>query len=275
MGLFGGGGKKPKYTPIDINKLMTEARTQYAENWKQSVAMAKGVNPGLDSVANQTSAGFKARNSFLSDLMGGNGDLLNEASTRTLQQLRLGGKLDPETQNAVMRGALSQGAGAGLSGSGAGRGLAARDLGLTSLGLQQSRTDRASAMGNLMQQLGLSKFNAGAAAAAGDVGAAGMVANIYGRPESGLDPLEVAGLKVKENSTQNEYGVVDTMMGNQQAGSNLQAMLGLGTTLAGTDWSSMFKQKPAAGKSSFADPFLPTFDAFSQYGSKALKKGGG
>jgi len=257
--------KKPKYTPVDVNKLMSDARTQYATNFQNSTAMERSVNPGLnsmDAVANQTSAGFKARNSFLADLQTGNGDLLNTAAASARQQQLLGGKLDPETQNAVMRGALSNGAGAGISGSGAGRGLAARDLGLTSMSLLQNRQDRASQMGSLLQQLGLSKFNAGESAAQMDTSAAVGLGSAYNSifsrlPSSGLDPTDVANVTIGNNKGNNDYNLIGTLMDNQaraDAGSAAFSLMGGvagGVTGGGNtgqpvgfDWSKMFAAKP-------------------------------
>jgi hypothetical protein len=58
-------------------------------------------------------------------------------------QAGMGGALDPETQAMVTRSALEGGAGAGIAGSSAGRGVVARDLGLSSMALQNDRMDRA------------------------------------------------------------------------------------------------------------------------------------
>lgn len=61
----------------------------------------------------------------------------------TADQQALGGQLDPETQALVTRTALQGGGASGISGSGAQRGAVARDLGLTSMDLQNQRQGRA------------------------------------------------------------------------------------------------------------------------------------
>lgn len=73
-------------------------------------------------------------------------------------QAGMGGALDPETQAMVTRSALEGGAGAGIAGSSAGRGVVARDLGLSSMALQDQRMKRAADLAfdqDPTQQMGL------------------------------------------------------------------------------------------------------------------------
>lgn len=73
--------------------------------------------------------------------------LSREGSAQVLNDLRLGGQLDAETQAAVARSSLEASGDSGILGSLAGRGLTARDLGLTTLQLRQARQDRANQLG--------------------------------------------------------------------------------------------------------------------------------
>jgi hypothetical protein len=73
-----------------------------------------------------------------------NAGTLREATTsRILGDLNLGGKLPRDVQDAVLKSSLEKGASAGLGFSPASRSLTARDLGLTSLDLNNSRLSRA------------------------------------------------------------------------------------------------------------------------------------
>lgn len=85
--------------------------------------------------------------------------LLRSAIAEAGEQLRLGGSLSPELQNLITRRSLAQGgtvAGAG-GGLGLGRDLVARDLGTTSLSLQQQRLQQALGAGQLEQGLGMAQ----------------------------------------------------------------------------------------------------------------------
>lgn len=67
-------------------------------------------------------------------------------------QLDLGGQIDPETQAQVVRGALSRSSASGmLPGTPGNRGLVARDLGLTSMDLQDSRAKNAAGILDLQE----------------------------------------------------------------------------------------------------------------------------
>jgi len=74
-----------------------------------------------------------------------------------VDQQNLGGAIDPETQNAVVRGALQSAGTSGILGSRAGTGLVARDLGLTSMDLERQRQQQANqlALQNPTQKMGI------------------------------------------------------------------------------------------------------------------------
>lgn len=249
--------KKAIYKPINVDAIVKEARQNYADNYKNSLSLEAQANPNsayarqatdvaMGNVADQTSAGFKARNSMLDDLTGGtSADLYNESSQKILQQLRLGGQLDPETQAAVTRQALSRGAGSGLTGSDAGRGLVARDLGLTSMGLLNSRLGAASAQ----SRLGVERLQIGNAAAGLDASTAAQLGSIFnarGLPTAGLDPEFAAKLRVANTMGQNKVDLATLTMDNAARAKNVQSVLSLGSSFAGgagggggTDWTKM------------------------------------
>lgn len=128
--------KKPKATQVptplyyDTNKLMSSLQGDLSAGYKKGIedrnAQYTGVKPlaeGLLSYGNR--------------------------------ELSLGGEIDPETQAQVVRGALSNSASAGiLPGTLGNRGLVARDLGLTSMDLRNSRAKNAAGV------LDMSEFRA-------------------------------------------------------------------------------------------------------------------
>ena len=273
-GLFGSssGSKAPAYQPLDLAKVISDARTNAASNYANSFSLEQQYNPqqaalrgttntALSNLASGNTVGLNARDSLLSDIgspkvnvaglgSGSTNPLLSESTARIMQQLGLGGNLDAETQNAVMRGALQRGGTAGIAGSGAARGLAARDLGLTSLSLLNQRIGNAQAAGTNQaqlsmqgdqiklagQQLSLNDYLqrlSGANTAAGqDIQSTGLLASIVDAralPESGLSPDAIASLYVGQNNAQNQVNATSAMINAQNRNSNLQALLGLGS----------------------------------------------
>lgn len=256
--------KTPTYQPLDINKVITDARTNAATTLQQSKALEAQYMPGTAALRNtadvglgqlgqQSTAGFQARNALLggmgspiADSSVSSNPLLQSSADRIMGQLNLGGKLDAETQSAAMRGAL-QGAGtAGIAGSGAGRGLAARDLGLTSLALQNQRTQAAQGAGSTMAQLGLAgqqlklqdylqRYNAAQGATGQDIQSAGLLAGIIDArqmPNAGLSSTDIANLYSGQNNAQNQANFNAAAIKQQQSNADIQALLGLTGTAA-------------------------------------------
>lgn len=236
--------KKAVYKPINVDAIVKEARQNYADNYKNSLSLEANANPdsayargatdrALGDVADHTSKGFRARDAMLDDVLNGkSAALYNESSDSILQQLRLGGQLDPETQAAITRGALSRGGQSGLTGSNAGRGLVARDLGLTSMGLLQSRQGAA----EQAAQAGVSRFAVGNAAAGLDASTAaslGSIFNARGLPTAGLDPEFAAKLRVANTVGQNKVDLATLSMDNAARSKNVQSVMSLGSSFAG------------------------------------------
>ena len=249
------GNNKAK--PINISGVIDAARTQAKDDLQNSLNLEQQYLPG--QYANMMGS-FGLTNSILS----GNtqaqqvqGRLLDQAGTSLvnpgaavnnpltsasnasiLQSLNMGGSLDASTQAQVMQNAL-QGAGtAGISGSGAGRGLVARDLGLTSLQLLQSRQNQASQAGNAYaalalqgQGLQLQDYLSRMGVAQGAVnaqnqyslGLGGQMNNLV-LPNSGLSPSQVASLMVGNTNIMNQAN-------QQSSANNASAATGTAGTL--------------------------------------------
>jgi hypothetical protein len=236
--------KKAVYKPINVDAIVNEARTGYAQNYQNSIALENRYDPtsgaaraatnqNLLTLAQGKTTGQQARNSLLADITSGKSNsLYNESSDSILQQLRLGGQLDPETQALITRSALAQSGGAGIAGSGAARGLVARDLGLTSMGLLNARQQAAANQSTL----GLNRFQTGLQAAGQDAQTTQMLASVFqarGLPTSGLDPLIPAQLRVANTLGQNKIDLASLLQENKSSSKNVSSVLGLGKSLYG------------------------------------------
>lgn len=237
--------KNGQAKPLNVSKAISDAQTQQANDLQNSINLENQYLPGQAALRNQSNAlnsniatGNTQSQALLSQLLqqaGGsitnpnaylNNPLTTAANSSILQSLNQGGALDPSTQAQVTQGAL-QGAGtAGISGSGAGRGLVARDLGLTSLQLLQTRQQAASQAGNAYGALGLQSQALQLQDYLGRVGLAqsavgqqdqyglglGTLMNNTALPNSGLSGSQVASLDVGNTNILNQA--------NQQGAAN-------------------------------------------------------
>lgn len=234
---------------LDINKVISDARTNAETNLKGSLDLESKYLPGTAKLRGQAdtaladqlsgnTAVLKARNTALSGMAEAN-PLLKESSTSILESLRRGGKLDPETQNAVMRGALQQGGTAGISGSGAARGLAARDLGLTSLSLLTQRQQLASQSGSALSADAAARAGALTNAGNSDLARTAGIASLLDSralPEYGLSANSIADMQVAENNAQNQYTLDKKKIEIAQRQQKINAILGfagLGASMGG------------------------------------------
>lgn len=233
---------------VDIAEAIKTAREQAEANAKASNELEAKYNPGTsylrgvvdDKLGEQLSGNTEAintRNSILARLLDSansvsrpeDSALIRESTEAILDDLRLGGSIDPETQAAVVRSALQTSGSSGTLGSAASRGLVARDLGLTSMQLRQARQDRALNAGNSLFQNNLSSDqleasilgntgNLASTAAAQDlqrVGSIGQLIDARAKPTAGLDPSSVVDLMVRNTDTKNQ---VTLGKGNVAAG---------------------------------------------------------
>lgn len=286
-GLFGSkkpSSSAPAYQPLDISKVIEESRAAAKTNFANSIALEQQYRPGtaalrtttdvaLGQLASGYTPGFQARQSILDSLGGnyGTNSLLEESANRILQNLRLGGALGADVQAQAVKAALEKGGAAGISGSGAARGLVARDLGLTSLGLEQQRIAQAQQAGQTMAQLNLQDLatRSGIAlnAAGQDTARTGTLASIIDSralPGSGLDPGSIAGLYVADNNARNQVNVNSAAISQQQRNSNLNSLLGFGSAVAGGGYDKVFGSigdlfKKTGGTAYGASPGLPEY----------------
>jgi hypothetical protein len=156
---------------VDIEALDQKAREIAQQNALESAALEEMLTPEVPEIRRQGnravlgSIGETDQDRYTNGLLEGfvnnpveNGQspLLKAAIAKAKSDLALGGKLDRETQNQVTRTGLAR---AGEVGSmGLGRDVVARDLGLTSLDLQQRRLAAASQVGG--QELQMNQFDA-------------------------------------------------------------------------------------------------------------------
>lgn len=217
---------------VDINALDAQAREFAKRNAAEGYALNEQYNPGLNDLRQDSLAGINAslpRSAQTTELANRvfsqagtapsasyDSPLLRQAIAQAQAQLALGGALDQETQNAVTRRGLAT-AGSVSGGLGLGRDIVARDLGLTSLQLQQKRLADAAAIGQQEAALGqgnaalsmqgqlagqnnlFSSANFLSSLDSGDfarqLNAATLAQNIAD-PATGLDPGTVANLAV-------------------------------------------------------------------------------
>ena len=242
-----------KAAQIDIDALNEQTKTISRQNALDSAALEKQLNPEVPLIrtaANQAVLGGIAKSPQEQQSMallqsalanGGNAPLLQEAIAKARSNLALGGKLDAETQNAVTRsGIANAGAVAGAQGGvNLGRDVVARDLGLTSLQLENQRLAQALGAGGQEQQgeqlqlqrmqmlQGLDQAGFGRAMAAGQYGES------IRQPNVGLDPTAIANLKVG-NSNANSAALSNqaNIYGRQSQNYMQTAGQGFGTLMA-------------------------------------------
>lgn len=122
--------------------------------------------------------------------------LLDQAYAVAQQQLNLGGKLDQETLNQVMRASAARAGSVGQN-LGLGRDLSAQDLGLTSLQLQQQRLAQAQQAAGAGTQDILARLQGQNAVGVGNYQRALSAAQLgqsIPMPQVGLNPGSVADI---------------------------------------------------------------------------------
>lgn len=220
---------------VDIGKLVADSRANAEENLKKSLQLEQQYLPGQAAAREAATQQFltqldptgtyaKQREKAVADLLGftaggaqptyKGSELFQSAADRILADLNLGGQLSADTQSAVVRGALSGAGTSGVLGSEAGRGLVARDLGLTSLQLQQARQQAALQAGQIQSQLGLQQaqqylqsLGLGIDATTGQLQQAGSLYNMANQqmlPEAGLSSTDIANATVGQTNAQNQ-----------------------------------------------------------------------
>lgn len=275
---------------IDINALNDQVKAIAKQNALDSSELERQLTPEIPQIrqsANRAilngigpTAGENAASGWLVNNLTGSVQtpLLQAAIARARADLGLGGQLDTDTQNAVTRNALATAGGvAGPGGGlGLGRDVTARDLGLTSLQLQQQRLQNATQLGGLEQQG--AEFDAGnilnkiqllKTISDGQFGR-GLTAGQYGesirQPIIGLDPSALANLSVGNSNARsaafsNQADIYGNSANNwmKMLGQNVGGFLGdytgrgaSGTTsgpISYTDFLKKYPNSSAAGGS--------------------------
>jgi hypothetical protein len=209
-----------KASQVDIDALDQKARDMARKNAFDSRALEQQLTPEVPQLRtasnNALLAGINDRSSGPEDILRAqagtqfNTPLLRAAIEKAQSDLALGGRLSQDTQNAATRKALSTAGTVAPGGLGLGRDLVARDLGLTSMGVEQQRLQNASQLGgqeldlnqsnatNLLNQLQMlrafhdSRFSQNLATA--------QYAQNIAQPVVGLDPSSVVDLTVGNNN---------------------------------------------------------------------------
>ena len=206
--------------PVNVAQLAADARANAETNLRRSLELEQRYLPGQaaaragmqDALAGVFGpASQRARETALAGMLGlaergGVSELTRTAADYILAELKLGARLDPETQAAVMRGALSGAGGAGILGSQAGRGLTARDLGLTSMQLQNARRQAALQAGEQLSRSELASL-AGLQSLVGSQTSEALTASqLLGGmlPEAGLSAGDLANVTVGNVNQQNQ-----------------------------------------------------------------------
>lgn len=240
--------KKGEPNKVNVAQTIQDAATQQKNDLQNSINLEQQFLPGTTALRTQS-------NSLNSNLATGNtpaqqqqqalltqagapitnpnsavnNPLTSASLTSILQSLAQGGNLDPDTQAQATQAALQGAGSAGISGSGAGRGLVARDLGLTSLQLLQSRQNQASAAGNSYgalalqgQGLQLQDYISRLGALSGAVGqqqqyglGLGTLLNNTALPNSGLTGTQVAQLDVGNTNIANQASAMNAQISSQ------------------------------------------------------------
>lgn len=280
---------KNKAKPINISDVISQAQTQAQNDLQNSINLENQYLPGQSNLRSNSfnlssaiATGQTSTQQLQNILLGQSGSAQTNPSASVnnpltmaslgsiLQSLNEGGQLDPDTQAQVTQGAL-QGAGtAGISGSGAGRGLVARDLGLTSLQLLQSRQNQASAAGNAYGALGLQGQSLQLQDFLGRLGLAnsavglqdqyslglGNLMNNTALPNSGLSAGQVASLAVGNTNILNQAnqqsaantasetsaltGDITSLMGNKNVQSGIASLFSGSGGTSGASGNGLF-----------------------------------
>jgi hypothetical protein len=219
---------------VDINALDARARQIAQQNAQDSAALEQQMTPEVvnlrrDSI-NQVlqtmgpnASDDYAQNQLTSLVQGGNvgpsqTPLLRAAIAKAKADLAMGGRLGADTQNAVTRSSLAQ-AGGVAGNLGLGRDVVARDLGRTSMDVENQRLQAASQLGGQELALSQSDTNTAFNNRASILNAIQMLQGIKGgqfsramgaaqlgqsiqRPVVGLDPGSVVDLTVGNSNAQ-------------------------------------------------------------------------
>lgn len=244
-----------KRTPLDIPKLIEQARVQDEARLADSLRLEKQyapenaalrgtVNQALQVQAEQAGKPRDYQAEFLAGLQ----DTISRAPVgavgqSVLDELKLGSALPADVQAQTVKGSLEGATAGGFAGSAAGRGLTGRDLGLTSLAILRDRQNRALGVEDTARKMAaqgyLDTLSLGRQAVGQDranlLGLASLV-EARGLPEAGLSGADIANLAASENNAANQNAVNMAALRYQGKSNMISSILGGvqgGLTLAG------------------------------------------
>jgi len=278
------GKKAPKITPktVDLDELARLTESQAERNIARSIQLEEQYSPDtaefrrqsmsdlinrptnsaeIEAIRNQLFADFQSPDMQLDMPELERSQLFDQAAEKVLSDLGLGGELDTETRNLVMRESAQRGGDSGFLGSVVGRDIGARDLGLSSMNIRNQRIGQALNVGQMQQannaqQQGL-KFSLNQANAAlkqqgadnrmamggffetlgqqdlqNRIGLAQFGQNMQ-MPIAGLDPGQLASAMIGDTNMMNQ--VNSSNAGNAAAASqgNAQTALGVAGLVVG------------------------------------------
>lgn len=267
------GKSAPKITQqrLDMGELTRLAESQAERNIARSIALEEqyspetaafrtqamqdllnmpGTSSEVDAIRQQLFQDFGAADTQLDMPELERSQLFDQAAQQVLADLQLGGALDPETRNLVMREAAQRTGGSGFLGGVVGRDIGARDLGLTSMNLRNQRIGQALNVGQMqqaqnvqqqglkaslnqanaaLQQQGLSnRMNIGGffeSLGQQDLGnrmALAQFGQSIQSPIAGLDPGQLASAMVGDMNAANQAGAQQAGLNASQKNANAQ-----------------------------------------------------
>lgn len=196
----------------------------------------------LDFGSTQTPGLAQSRSSLISGMNSPiSTPLLSAAIAKAQGDLALGGTLSTDAQNLATRKALANAGAVGGGGLGLGRDLVARDLGLTSMQVEQQRLQNASQLGGQELQLGqsnatnmLNHINLLNSINQGQFGNAlqtAQYANSIRSPIVGLDPGSAANMQIANQNAQGALAANEANIKGQQTAGYLNAAGQIGGAL--------------------------------------------
>lgn len=259
-------GKAGGAAQVDIAGLDAQARALSKRNLAESNALEEQFNPEVAALRRQATESLLGytngpdtgrdalRSSLFNDFNTGNqplarSALLDDAIAKARSDLAMGGGLSTSTRNEVTRRAGANAASMGGGVPGLGRDIAARDLGISALGLEQARLQAAGALGAQDQavlaqqaQLANQNFDRRMSTASllsdldGQTFAQRLALANFGqsiaRPESGLSPSSLVDLTVG-NSNASSAAAANAAAVRAQQGQNTMQLGGQLLGLAG------------------------------------------
>lgn len=299
---------------VNIPALNSEVQGQSVSNASGSNALEQQYNPYINSLRQTSAAALGQYQTPSATTTQIQGNLMNQVNNNqsplqasslftnsanaAQNQLNLGGQLDQDTQNAAMRaGAAQSGQMAGPGGGlGLGRDLSARDLGLSSMALENQRITNAASIGQQQSAYGLQAQQAQAANTASysnilnqmqqdqfnkNLDLSQFTQGIQ-QPQYGLSPSSVAGIAVGNSNMIGSSGQQQAAIAAQQAaGQNALAgqLGGYGLSALGkVNWNNISGSgssngTPAASGTQTPYTGAPTSDITSSpyYGSNGYR----